>query len=143
VERFHGELQRALQYRPPRADLQSWLDEFRWEHNHVRPHEALGMQTPVSHWRRSERSYDPNPPAWEYPVGSWVLKVDSDGKIKLKGEHWLISRALSGERIRLVTMEHRVLVYYCRSLVRELDLGNQQSTIVDHWLPDEPSQTQL
>ena len=143
VERFHGELQRALQYRPPRADLQSWLDEFRWEHNHVRPHEALGMQTPVSHWRRSERSYDPNPPAWEYPASSWVLKVDSDGKIKLKGEHWLISRALSGERIQLVTMEHRILVYYCRSLVRELDLGNQRSTIVDRWLPNESSQTKL
>jgi hypothetical protein len=32
----------------------------------------------------------------EYPAGSWVLMVDSDGKIKLQGEHWLISRALSG-----------------------------------------------
>jgi transposase InsO family protein len=63
VERFHGELQQALRCRPPRADLQEWLDEFRWEHNHVRPHEALGMQTPVSHWWRSERAYDPNPPA--------------------------------------------------------------------------------
>ena len=125
VERFHGELQRALQCRPPRGDLQSWLDEFRWEHNHVRPHEALGMQTPVTRWRRSERRYDANPPAWEYPTGSWVLKVDSDGKIKLKGEHWLISRALSGEQIRLVRMEPRVLVYYCRTLVRELDLGRR------------------
>ena len=143
VERFHGELQRALRCRPPRADLQEWLDEFRWEHNHVRPHEALGMQTPVSRWGRSERSYDPNPPAWEYPSGSWVLKVDSEGKIKLKGEHWLISRALSGERIRLVTMEQRVLVYYCRSLVRELDLGNQRTTIVDRWLPDESSPPKL
>jgi hypothetical protein len=45
--------------------------------------------------------------------------------------------------IRLVTMEHRVLVYYCRSLVRELDLGNQRSTIVDRWLPDESSQPKL
>jgi hypothetical protein len=143
VERFHGELQRALRCRPPRAELQEWLDEFRWEHNHVRPHEALGMQPPVRHWWRSERAYDPNPPSWEYPAGSWVLKVDSDGKIKLQGEHWLISRALSGERIRLVTIDHRVLVYYCRSLVRELDLGSQRSTIVDHWLPDESSQTKL
>jgi hypothetical protein len=101
------------------------------------------MQAPVSHWRRSERSYDPNPPAWEYPASSRVLKVDSDGKIKLQGEHWLISRALSGERIRLVTLEHWVLVYYCRSLVRELDLSNQRSTIVDRWLPDESSPTKL
>ena len=143
VERFHGELQRALQWRPPRADLQDWLDEFRWEHNHVRPHEALGMQTPATRWRRSERCYDPNPPAWEYPAGSWVLKVDSDGKIKLKGDHWLISRALSGERIRLILMEQRVLVYYCRTLVRELDLANQRSTIVERWLQGESSPVEL
>ena len=135
VERFHGELQRAVEYRHPTAqDLQGWLDEFRWKHNHVRPHEALGMQTPVTRWRPSERAYDPNPPAWEYPAGSRVLKVDSDGKIKLQREHWLISRALCGEWIQLVTIEQRVLVYYCRTLVRELDLANQRSTIVDRWL---------
>jgi transposase InsO family protein len=143
VERFHGELKRALQRRPPRADLQDWLDEFRWEHNHVRPHEALGMQTPSTRWRRSARSYDPDPPRWEYPPGSRVLKIDSDGKIKLKGEHWLISRALTGEWVRLVAIEQRVLVYYCRTLVRELDLANQHSTIVERWLPDQSSSPPL
>jgi len=143
VERFHGELKRALERRPPHGELQSWLDEFRWEHNHVRPHEALGMQTPVTRWRKSDRRYEATPRAWEYPTGSWVLKVDSDGKIKLKGRHWLISHALSGERIQLVRMEPRILAYYCRTLVRELDLGNQRSTIVDRWLPDESSPLEL
>src|ERR1019366_10183708 len=71
VERFHGELQRALARRRLRMeDVQSWLDEFRWEHNHVRPHEALTMQTPASRWRPSLRRYDPNPPRWEYPAGA-------------------------------------------------------------------------
>jgi len=143
VERFHGELKRALECRPPRGELQAWLDEFRWEHNHIRPHEALGMQTPITRWRKSEQPYQANPPAWEYPAGSWVLKVDSDGKIKLQGKHWVISRALSGERVQLVPMEQRILAYYCRTLVRELDLGNQRSTIVDRWLPDESSQLKL
>jgi len=48
VERFHGTLQRALERRgPPPPQLQRWLDTFRWEHNHVRPHEALQMETPA------------------------------------------------------------------------------------------------
>lgn len=143
VERFHGELQRALQCRPPCGDLQSWLDEFRWEHNHVRPHEALGMATPFSRWRPSVRRYAAHPPAWEYPPGSRVLKVDSDGKIQLYREHWLISRALSGERVQLLTIEQRVLVYYCRTLVRELDLARQRSTIVDRWRQDPNQQQEL
>ncbi|MGB7439168.1 MAG: IS481 family transposase [Candidatus Acidiferrum sp.] len=42
VERFHGSLQRAWRRRGiPRQHLQAWLDEYRWEHNYVRPHEAL------------------------------------------------------------------------------------------------------
>jgi transposase InsO family protein len=48
VERFHGELQRALEYRGGAGEqLQAWLDQYRWEHNHLRPHEALGMETPA------------------------------------------------------------------------------------------------
>ena len=47
VERFHGSLQRVWERRGlPREQPQAWLDAYRWEHNHVRPHEALGMQTP-------------------------------------------------------------------------------------------------
>jgi hypothetical protein len=136
VERFHGELQRAMDCRRPApTNLQAWLNEYRWEHNHVRPHEALGMQTPASRWSPSTRCYDPHPPAWVYPEGAHVLKVDSEGKIKLHRQHWVVSLALSGQYVELVTIEARVLVYYCRTLVRELDLGGQRSTIVDSWLP--------
>lgn len=106
-------------------------DGFRWEHNYVRPHEALGMQTPASQWRPSAKRYDPNPSAWQYPEGSRVLKIDGEGKIKLHQQHWFISQALSGEHVQLVTIESRVLVYYCRTLIRELDPLNQQSTIVN------------
>jgi transposase InsO family protein len=140
VERFHGELQRALQKRnPPRQQPQPWLDAFRWEHNHVRPHEALSMQTPASRWQKSERRYDPRPPRWEYPVGSKVLKVDSSGKLRACGQHWKITKSLSGEWVRLERIEQRVLVYYCRTLIRELNLENQRSTAVERWLPNSDS----
>jgi hypothetical protein len=134
VERFHGELERALQLRgAPRREPQPWLDAYRWEHNHVRPHEALGMRTPATLWRKSERSYDSQPPRWEYPMGAKVLKVDCQGKLDAYGRRWIISRALAGERVYLQAVEQRVLVYYCRTLIRELDLQSQQSTAV-RWL---------
>jgi transposase InsO family protein len=44
VERFHGSLQRAqLRRGVPDQQRQQWLDEYRYEYNQVRPHEALGM----------------------------------------------------------------------------------------------------
>jgi transposase InsO family protein len=136
VERFHGELQRALARRRLRMeDVQSWLDEFRWEHNHVRPHEALTMQTPASRWRPSLRRYDPNPPRWEYPAGAKVLKVDAQGKLTLAGKNWKISLALAGEWVEVVRLESRCQVYYCTTMIREIDLGIQRSTLVKRWIP--------
>jgi transposase InsO family protein len=135
VERFHGALQRAWQLRGGwEEDRQAWLDTYRWEHNHVRPHEALGMKTPASVWKRSERRYDPRPPLWEYAPGSKVLKLDGRGKMDAYGGRWGISRALCGEKVQLERVGQRVLVYYCRTLIRELDLESQCSTAVEHWL---------
>jgi transposase InsO family protein len=134
VERFHGELERAWVLRQGiRHEPQPWLDAYRWEHNHVRPHEALAMKTPASVWQKSHRVYDPHPPAWEYPSGSRVLKVDSSGKLDAYGVRWAISRALCGERVQLERVGSRALVYYCRTLIRELDLQKGSSLTVERY----------
>ena len=136
VERFHGSLSRAMQRRgvPPAGDRQAWLDAFREEYNQVRPHEALEMKTPASVWRRSHRRYQAHPRAWEYEPGTEVRKVSEAGRLNVEGRHWEISRALAGERVQLIRVEQRILVYYCRSVVRELDLLTQRSTAVDLWV---------
>jgi len=139
VERFHGALQRALRLRPPYQEPQAWLDAYRLEHNHVRPHEALDMKTPASVWHRSDRKYDPNPPRWEYPPGAKVLKVDSEGKLDAFGMRWRIGKALRGEWVQLEQVQQRVLVYYCQTLVRELDMKTQSSTVVQRWVPQLPT----
>ena len=140
VERFHGALAAAAKRRgfPDREGRQAWLDEFRYEYNHVRPHEALGMRTPATVWQNSESRYRPNRPAWEYEAGAEVRKLSAEGRLACQGRHWEISRALAGEWVQLIRVEQRVLVYYCRSLVRELDLSIQRSTAVDRWMPSPP-----
>jgi transposase InsO family protein len=134
VERFHGSLEAATQRRgwPWGEDRQRWLDEFRFEYNHVRPHEALEMKTPATVWNKSERKYEPRTPAWEYERGAEVRKLADQGQLNLCGRRWEISRALA-EWVQLVRLDARILVYYCRSLVRELDLSHQRSTSVDRW----------
>jgi transposase InsO family protein len=136
VERFHGALSAAMQRRgiPARAERQIWLDKFRHEYNHERPHEALAMKTPATVWQKSARRYVTQPPTWEYEVGAEVYRVSKVGRLQLQGRTWEISRALAGEWVRIERLDGRVLVYYCRSLVRELDLVTQRSTAVDRWV---------
>jgi hypothetical protein len=63
-----------------------------------------------------------------------VLKLDCQGKLDFHGMRWKISGPLRGERVQLELVEQRVLVYYCQTLIRELDLSSQHSTAVKRWL---------
>ena len=131
VERLHRSLHRALQFRgrPRRPERwQRWLDGFRQEYNHRRPHEALGMRTPASRWRPSRRRFDPRPRRWDYPPGSWVVRVAGCGQLWLYNQRWELSRALAGQWVCLEHVAQRILVRYCRTTVRELDLVSGKSS---------------
>ena len=132
VERFHGALERARE-RPDAALWleQSWLDAFRKEYNELRPHEALDMRSPVSLWQPSPRAYDPNPPTWEYGEAAELRKVNSDGDIYINDFPWKVSKALRRERVQIQRLDQRILVFFCNTLVREIDLCAQRSTAVD------------
>jgi len=135
VERFHGSMAAAMKRRgfPGQEQRQDWLDEFRYEYNHLRPHEALGMRTPATVWSKSARRYQPHPLTWQYEPGVELKRIAAEGQMSLDGRRWEISRALAGEWVQLERIQHRVLVYYCRSLVRELDLLHHRSTAVERW----------
>lgn len=139
VERHHGSMERALTHRGVPSDgHQQWLDDYRREYNYIRPHEALGMQTPASRWQPSPRPFIPNPPAWEYPEGAWTLKVDIHGTIDIKEQSYRISKALIGERVRIVEADERLLIYYCNTLIRELDPATKRSTIIEQFVENQP-----
>jgi len=131
VERFHRTLQDALHERgfpATRNDWPAWLEAFRREYNEVRPHEALGLATPASRWRPSTRAFLAQPPEWEYTGGHQVLPVRTWGQVNVGGHEYTISSALAGERVQLQRIEaDRVLVFYRRTCVRELNLQKRQS----------------
>lgn len=135
VERFHGALELARRRRglPQAADYQHWLDQFRQECNHLRPHEALGMKTPASIWHKSQRPYQPNPPLWYYPTGTEVQQLEPNGQPKLEGKSWQVSGSLAGEWVQLVRIEQRVLAFYCNTAIREIDLAGQGTTAMVPW----------
>ena len=134
MERFHGALQRArCRVDGDRWLSQKWLDDFRKEYNEVRPHQALGMRTPASVWERSQRAYNPDPPPWDYGQGAELRRVNKDGDIWIGNRPWVLSSALALETVQLQRVDQKILIYFCKSLVREIDLAAQRSTAVDRW----------
>ena len=89
------------------------------------------MQTPASLWQPSSQPYDPDPPPWQYPEGVEVHRLEKTGQLTLNGRRWQVAGALASERVRLVRIDQRILVFYRNTLVRELDLASQGSTAVD------------
>ena len=124
IERCNGSLEAAMLKRPkPEGQSwQAWLDQYRHEHNHVRPHEALQMGLPASRWQPSPRAFQPEFKPWEYPDPPNVRTVRENGGLYLRGQRYFISRAFIGEQVQLEFLENRVIVWFCRTLIRELDL---------------------
>jgi len=120
---FHRSLTAALLRRgvPAEDRRQPWLDAFRYEYNCIRPHEALQMKTPHQLWQKSTRLYQEIAARWEYAQGSEIKEVDSIGQLRLDGRRYYISKALAGREVGLMGMGERILVYYRRTLVCELD----------------------
>ncbi|HEY2011944.1 MAG TPA: IS481 family transposase [Bryobacteraceae bacterium] len=134
IERCNRSLESAMRKRPRPAHVgwQEWLDAYREEHNHVRPHEALGMDVPAQHWKPSSRPFVAEQKPWEYADPANVRKVRENGGVSLNGHSYFVGRALIGEDVQLQFSADTVLVYFCRTLVRQFDLRTGQSAHIDY-----------
>lgn len=103
---------------------QDAFDEWRETYNHERPHEAIGLEVPASRYRMSRRSYTSVIPAWEYPPGTDVRKVDSSGRLSYRGITWRLGKAFVRQSVGVnPTTEDGVFeVKYRHQWVANLDL---------------------
>jgi transposase InsO family protein len=133
IERSNGSLEAAIRKRrvPIGPDWQPWLDAYRYEHNHVRPHEALQMSVPADRWVPSSRPFLPNPPTFEYPDPPNVQRIGLNGNVLVGRRSYFVSQVFSGERVQLQFLEQRAIVYFYRTAIRELDLAAGTSHFFD------------
>ncbi len=136
IERCNGSLEAAMSKRPKPdgQSWQAWLDAYRHEHNHIRPHEALQMDVPAQRWKPSPRAFQSEHKLWEYSDPVQVRKVRENGGVSYHGQSYFVSRALIGENVQLEFFEERAIVWFCCTLVREFDFqtGNSYSVHPQH-----------
>jgi hypothetical protein len=78
----------------------------------VRPHEALGMQTPAQVYVPSAREYPRRIPELEYPDTMLVRRVKSHGHFRWKQSDVFLSEVLWGEPVGLLSVDERWFTVY-------------------------------
>lgn len=126
-ERFHRTLQAdVIQGRVFGAlpAAQAAFDRFRWTYNHVRPHEACGLQPPSSRYQVSARPFPEPLPPIEYDHGETVRWVQQGGRLAWQGRQFLVPRAFRGYpvAIRSTAVDQTWTVYFLRHPIATLDL---------------------
>lgn len=126
-ERFHRSLNvEAIQGRQfeDLEDCQRQFNEFRDIYNLERPHESLGMKTPVTRYQPSDRRYPETLPPIEYGPDDQVRKVQDKGEVSFKGVKLRVPKCLRGEPVafRPTNVDGKFSVYYCHHRILDIDI---------------------
>lgn len=126
-ERFHRTLDVELLAGRSIRDLphaQGLFDPWRDLYNRVRPHEALGLASPISRYRVSPRVYPEVLPAIEYAGGETLRQVRRDGYFRWQGCYGWLGEAFAGQTIALrpSLVDGLWRVCYGRHWIGQLDL---------------------
>ena len=102
-ERMHRDLKAEATIPPAgnRSAQQRRFNVFREDFNHIRPHEALGQETPASLYQPSTRPFPSKLPPLHYPAHFEVRKVSSNGGIRWHARWINVSHLLDGQFIGL------------------------------------------
>lgn len=130
VERLHLTLKQRTKHRglpTTIAEWSLWLAEFRYEYNHERPHEALGMKTPGEVYTQDNlRPYQEHPREWEYSGGE-VRTIDYKGGLTKYGNWYFVCEALASEQVRVDEFDDQLTVTFRHLTIRQIDLRNRES----------------
>jgi transposase InsO family protein len=124
-ERFHRTLKYDLLKRShidSPDKIQGMFDSFRYEYNHIRPHDSLGLKRPADRYSPSTSPFPESLPSIDYPEGALLKKVNYNGEICYRGFEWPVHKALVGEYVRLVEQDNLTDVYYINTQIRVLNL---------------------
>ena len=111
-ERMHRTLKQDLHLAENWRAQQRELDRFRQDFNHVRPHEALDMQTPAAVHQPSLRPYPAHLPAVQYPETMEVRTIKSHGHFRWKKKDIFLTEVLWAESIGLLPINKEMFTIY-------------------------------
>ena len=130
-ERFHRTLNDELITRYSFVDLsqvQAYFDPWRGVYNCRRPHQSLGMKTPATRYRMSERAFPERLPEPHYPQGLEIRTVQQHGRLSYHGREYRVPQAFRGQRVALRPSDEHdgiVDVLFFKQSIAQLNLHDR------------------
>ena len=136
-ERFHRTLKAEVLDGRRFTDLaqaQAAFDRWRPIYNGVRPHEALGMETPASRYRMSPRSLPKALAPPEYEPEALVRTVCKGGWIGVRGRKFNCPHGLAGRPValRATHIDGVFDLCYRTHVLAQIDMRQDNSQSVHH-----------
>jgi len=126
LERFHRTLKDYIKEHPQMelVSQQELFTTFRYEYNHVRPHEAIDFKTPAELYTSSPRQYPLIIPPPEYGSDMLVRRLKPRGEISLEWKSYYVCQLLGGEYVGLKLKGNGIMeVYYYERNILNLDIS--------------------
>jgi transposase InsO family protein len=135
-ERMHRDLKAACA-KPSAYDLkaqQRRLNQFVKEYNHIRPHEALNLETPASVHEFSTRPFPEKIANFDYESDMKVLKVTKNGSVRWGAYYWVyLSASLQGKYIGALNMGNGIWRVFYRNVFlgffNEIELRTKEQSV--------------
>lgn len=130
-ERFHRTLKYEILKRNAYRDMenaQESFDNWRYEYNNERPHEALKLDVPARHYKESELKMPEEIKEPEYNEGCRIKKVTNKGVVNINKHKYFISEIFTGKYLELLSSEEDTLkLCYGDFVISTIDLSEQQT----------------
>jgi len=135
-ERMHRDLKAAC-VKPAAYDLKSQqrlLNKFVKEYNTIRPHEALGMETPLSQHDFSTKPFPEKILSYDYSPNMKVMKVTQNGAMRWGAYFWVyMSQNLAGKYVGAQHIGNDIWKVYYRNVFlgyfNENELRTKEQTV--------------
>jgi len=129
-ERFNQSLKRELLRYVEIVDMEDAvikLSEYRQFYNYKRPHHALKLDTPGSHYKPGERLYSDKIEPWEYPDGYELRTIKESGYFTYGGQGYFLSEALGGKTVAVRESSHKgcITLHFRQFKIARIDVDKR------------------
>lgn len=118
------------------ADAQRKFDSYREYYNYERPHFALGLDTPASHYTASVKRHTDKIGEWEYPAVYELRKIKESGYLTYGGQGYFLSEAF-GNRTIAIRESHIpgcISLFYRQFRIGRINVDNRVFTLKKAYL---------